>query len=122
MEFSSWLLEEMNKRGWSQSELARAAGLNRQSISDYVTQRRIKPDPDALVSLAHGLSISPVTVFRKAGLLPEGGDDKVQFDDWEYLLRQLSPEDQDEMRQLALLKIERHNREKQVKALKTKKA
>lgn len=72
--FSDWLLEEMNKRGWSQADLARASGLNRQSVSDYVNRRRTNPEPEALVSIANAFKISPITIFRKAGLLPEGGD------------------------------------------------
>jgi transcriptional regulator with XRE-family HTH domain len=86
MDFSDWLLQEMNKRGWSQADLARNSGLNRQSVSDYVNRRRTNPDPEALVSIAKGLKISPITIFRIAGLLPEGGE-KASFEDWQYRSR-----------------------------------
>lgn len=107
--FSDWLLEEMNKRGWSQAELARASGLNRQSVSDYVNRRRTNPEPEALVALAQAFKISPVTIFRKAGLLPEGGE-QASFEDWQHLLNQLMPEEQDEMRQIMEMKIERRQK------------
>lgn len=108
MEFSDWLLEEMSKRGWSQADLARASGLHRQSISDYVNRRRTSPEPDALIAIAKGLSISPVTVFRKAGLLPtEGPDNKIVFEDWQHMLQQLTSEEQDEIYSIMEMKIKR---------------
>lgn len=122
MNFSDWLLEQMNKKGWAQADLARASGLNRQSISDYINRRRTSPDPDALVAIAHSLGISPITVFRKAGLLPDDGGIDVTFQDWEFLLKQMSPEDQEEMRQIAEMKIKRRKKEQSLKLLKSKKA
>jgi transcriptional regulator with XRE-family HTH domain len=123
-QFSDWLLNEMSKRKWSQADLARASGLNRQSISDYVNRRRTNPEPEALVAIAHGLTISPITIFRQAGLLPNssGSGEQVKFEDWEFLLKQMSPEDEAELRQIAELKIERRKKEQSLKTLKTKKA
>lgn len=112
MDFSDWLLSEISKRGWSQADLARASGVNRQSVSDYINRRRTNPDPDVLVSLAKGLHISPITIFRAAGLLPEGGDD-ANFTDYQYLLSQLSLEEQEEIRQIIELKIERRQKSEQ---------
>lgn len=119
--FSDWLLEEMNKRGWSQAELARASGLNRQSVSDYVNRRRTNPEPEALVALAQAFKISPVTIFRKAGLLPEGGE-QASFEDWQHLLNQLMPDEQEEMRQIIVMKIERRQKAAHISKLKPKKA
>lgn len=92
IEFSDWLLSEMNKRNWTQADLARASGLNRQSVSDYINRRRSNPEPNALVAIAQAFKISPITVFRNAGLLPEGGDN-ASFEDWQFLLNQLPPEE-----------------------------
>jgi len=75
--------------------------------------------PDTLTALAKAFDISPITIFRKAGLLPKGGEN-VRFEDWQYLLEQLSSEDQEEMRQVALLKIERHKKAEGLKTLKPK--
>jgi hypothetical protein len=60
-------------------------------------------------------------VFRKAGLLPEGGEN-VRFEDWQYLLDQLPEEEQEELRQIALMKIERRQKEKELRSLKPRKA
>jgi transcriptional regulator with XRE-family HTH domain len=117
MDFSNWLLEQMNSRGWSQADLSRMSGLTRQSVSDYINRRRTKPEPNALVSISKAFGMSPVTVFRKAGLLPDTTSDQAQMDDWQYLLNQLPPEEADEMRQIALMKIEkRQNMENAARA------
>ena len=75
-----------------------------------------------MIAIAHGLKISPITVFRRAGLLPNGNGEQVKMEDWEYLLKQMSPEDEAELRQIAELKIERRKKEESLKVLKTKKA
>lgn len=113
MDFSDWLLQEMNKRGWSQADLARNSGINRQSVSDYVNRRRTNPDPEVLVSIAKGLSISPITVFRKAGLLPADGSEQASFEDWQYLINKLPAEEQEEIRQIIEMKIERRQKAEQ---------
>lgn len=112
-DFSDWLLEQMNLHHWSQADLARASGLNRQSVSDYVNRRRTNPEPDALIALAHAFKISPITIFRKAGLLPPGLEDDVTFEDWQYLITQLTPEEQEELRQIAEMKIDRRQKAEQ---------
>lgn len=113
MDFSDWLLAEMNKRGWAQADLSRASGLDRQVISNYVNRRRTNPEPDALIALAQAFKISPITIFRKAGLLPPDGGENVKFEDWEYLLTQLTQDEQEEIRQIAELKIERRQKAEQ---------
>lgn len=70
IDFANWLIEEMEKREWSQSDLARKANINRQVISTYVQRKRTKPDEDVLISIAHAFKLPPEIVFRAAGLLP----------------------------------------------------
>lgn len=107
MDFSDWLLEQMSEREWSQSDLARYSGLTRQAVSDYVNRRRTNPDPDALVSISKAFGISPITVFRKAGLLPDAPDEQVLKDDWAALLANMHPDDIAEIREIIDLKIRR---------------
>lgn len=111
-DFSNWLFEQMNLRGWSQADLSRASGLNRQVISNYINIRRTNPEPDALIAIATAFKISPITVFRKAGLLPEGGD-QISFEDWQHLIAQLTEEEQEEMREIITMKIERRKKSEQ---------
>lgn len=119
--FSEWLIAQMKSKDWSQSDLARASGLTRQAISYYLSDKSKSPDENALIKIAYAFHVSPVIVFRKAGLLPENNGADVKLDDWEFLLKQMSPEDEAELRQIAEMKIERRKRDQSLKTLKPKK-
>lgn len=110
MDFIDWLDQEMKKREMSQADLARKSGLSKQVISDYLNRKKKYPDPETLTAFAHGFSLSPIVLFRKAGLLPDTPTDQVRLDDWEYLLNQLPPDEQEEVRQIALMKIEKRQK------------
>lgn len=69
--------------------------------------------PETLVALAQAFKISPVSIFRIAGLLPPGPDDKINLEDWQYLLGQLTPDEREEMRQIFVMKIERRQKAEQ---------
>jgi len=76
LRFAEWLQAEMNKRGWSQSDCARSADLNRAVIHKLLNGKS-KPQPATLVALARGFKIPVETAYRAAGLLPPSvdGDD-----------------------------------------------
>lgn len=67
--FSEWLSEERGKRGWSQSDLARFAGLHRAVINKIETGTN--PMPDTVKALAHALEYPLDFVYEKAGFLEE---------------------------------------------------
>lgn len=69
MSFAEWLQNELTERDMSQSELARLAGINRQVISTYINQKRIKPDENILRAIARAFRVPNETVFRAAGML-----------------------------------------------------
>lgn len=72
--FSDWLTDEMEKREWTQSDLAHKADVNRQVIWSYINRKRVKPDEDVLSAIAKAFKMPPETVFRAAGLLPPGSN------------------------------------------------
>jgi len=76
LRFAEWLQAEMNKRGWSQSDCARSADLNRAVIHKLLNGKS-KPQPATLVALARGFKIPVETAYRAAGLLAPSvdGDD-----------------------------------------------
>lgn len=118
--FGLWLQKEREQRGWSQSDLARFSGLHRQIINK--TENGVSmPALETYLALAKAFNISPTFIFRKAGLLPESNTDQVRFEDWEFVLNQLSPDEAEELRQIAIMKIERHQKDKALKNLKLKK-
>ena len=76
--FPKWLEQQRNEKGWSQSDLSRAAGISRQVISDYEGYKRKFFDEDILKKIARAFKMPPEHVFRMAGLLPQ----KADTDEW----------------------------------------
>ena len=115
--FGQWLREQRVARGWTQADLARAAGLKRSAVH-YIEHDSFVPGVQNFVRLAQALELSPLHLFRRAGLLPEISETKIRLSDWEYLLSQLSTQDEAELRQIARLKINNRQKEKARKSLK----
>jgi transcriptional regulator with XRE-family HTH domain len=109
--FGEWLQKEREQRGWSQSQFARLAGLNRQVIHKAEHSLSM-PRLTAFLALAKALKYSPLFLFRKAGFLPPGTLNEVRLEVWKSLIEQLSPDDEEELRQIAELKIERRKKAK----------
>ena len=106
--FAEWLLQEMSQKNMTQQILAQRRGITAAQISRVISGQRGLGEK-SLTAIAHALNISPITVFRKAGLLPEGGEN-ASFEDWKYLLNQLTEEEQEEIRQITEMKIERRQK------------
>jgi transcriptional regulator with XRE-family HTH domain len=71
---AEWLKQALWSRKMSQSDLAAKSGVTPAQISRILSGQR-GASAETLTAIAHGLGISPITIYRKAGLLPEGGDD-----------------------------------------------
>lgn len=109
--FPQWLRNEIDRREMSQIELSRKTGVSATQIARILSGER-GMGIETLVAISTALNISPITIIRKAGLLPEGGEE-IKFDDWQYLLSQLAHEEQEEIRQIIELKIERRQKAEQ---------
>lgn len=73
VEFSRWLQDQLDARGWTQSDLANKAGINRQVVYGWLGGK--KPTAENLVLVAKAFEISPMEILRVAGVLPtEKGD------------------------------------------------
>jgi transcriptional regulator with XRE-family HTH domain len=107
--FRDWLIGELEKRDWSQSVLARKAGISRQAVSDYVNQRR-RPDIEALQNIAHAFHLPQETVFRIAGILPSQPGKDEDFEELKHLFSQMTEEEQEEFLATGRLKIELRNK------------
>lgn len=70
-DFVSWLVEELDDRGWSQRELARRAGISAASVNQILGEQR-EPSPDFCISLASAFRLPAEFILRKAGHLPPG--------------------------------------------------
>lgn len=93
VDFSDWLIVELDNRGWSQSDLARAASVNPSSISHLVNRNRF-PGNEICQAIARAFGYPPETVFRAAGLLPERAEIDKDTEELLYLYDRLAPESQ----------------------------
>ena len=93
-DFVTWLSNEMEERGWNNSELARRAGLVPSAVSQVIAGNR-GTGPEFCRSVARALHLPPELVFRKAGLLPPlpGPEEDVTFGELLDVVRNLSVEE-----------------------------
>lgn len=113
MEFSEWLMVELENRGWSRSEAARRGGIS-PSMFDKVINGYAKPGIKFLDGIATAFEMSPIAIYRKAGKFPDNGNgDQVKLEDWQYLLSQMTADEQEEIRQIIEMKIERRRKSEQ---------
>jgi transcriptional regulator with XRE-family HTH domain len=68
--FNDWLVKEMSRRGWSQSDLARSSELNRAVINKLLNGQTY-PRPSTLEAIARAFRVPVEQVYRVAGLLPD---------------------------------------------------
>lgn len=120
-EFVQKVKDRMDTQNLGVSQLARILHVSHPTVTELVTYGK-RPSFDTCMALAIWLEQSPILTLREAGLLPPGLDDEIRFEDWKYLINQLDPEDDAEMKQIAKLKIERKKQERGMKALKPRKA
>ena len=92
--FPEWLLGEIEKRGWTQAELARRAEVTPAQISRVLSQAQ-QPGPDTCTGIARALRISPEEVFRRAGLLPPQPEETPTSRELLYMFMQLDDQDQE---------------------------
>lgn len=67
--FATWIINELDRRGWNQSELARRAGLSPTAVSDVLSSRR-NPGLVFCDGIAQAFKMPSEDVYRIAGLLP----------------------------------------------------
>ena len=114
-DFAGWLNNELDKRGWTQNQLTKKAGLASGTISNILTNSR-KMGVDTAVAIARAFNISPQTVLEAAGVLPPEPGIDPGFEEWLYMLAQLPERDQEELLQIARMKLERQEREEKKKS------
>jgi transcriptional regulator with XRE-family HTH domain len=64
----NWLNEQLQTRGWSQSEAARRSGIS-PSMFSQVISGAAKPGPDFLTGIAQAFSITRREAFQRAGMI-----------------------------------------------------
>lgn len=72
-DFIKWLAEELQNRGWSQSEAARRGGISA-SMINAIMNRQTNPGLDFCKGIARAFGLPLDEVFRRAGILPAVGE------------------------------------------------
>ena len=88
IDFSEWLQAEINKRGWSQSDLARSADLNRAVINKLINGKS-HPQPGTLESISRALKLPIESAYRAAGLLPVNPDNDETIEEAIHVLKSI---------------------------------
>ncbi len=117
LDFPLWLQEQLNFKNWRVRDLAKNSHISDAAVSRVLNGQR-NADSRTLLAFAEALRISPITMFRKAGLLPEGSGEQVALEDWQHLITQLTPEEEQELREIAAMKIERRQKAEQAERAK----
>ena len=115
-----WLQEARQERGWSHAEFARRCSLKRLTAYKLEMANGI-PSAKTLAAVSKGLNVSPAILYRMVGLLPEASQDENISDQWKFLLSQLEPEDEEELRLIAEIKVNKHKKQTSLKALTSRK-
>jgi transcriptional regulator with XRE-family HTH domain len=105
-DFAEWLNAELRNREWSQAELARRAGVSRAAISDIASGKH-KIGKDVATGIARAFKMQPVTVFRAAGILPPEPEYVPLLDEWNAVFYELTPDEQEELLDIARMKVNR---------------
>ena len=104
IQFSEWLVGLMREKELSQAELARAAGVSRQTISNYIAGKIAKPDEDALKAIAVGLGISKNIILQKAGIVESSRDQEDIIENILYQMEGITLLDKEEVLEFVQMK------------------
>lgn len=93
-----WLSEELERRKWSQGQLARQAGISRSFIS-MVLSGDANPSVSFCHKVAHALGEAPEKVLRLAGILPTApaSEDEQTLKEIVDIVKNMNPENQQDL-------------------------
>ena len=112
MRFSEWLVEELDKRGWSRSEAARRGGLSA-SMFDKVINGYSKPGVKFIEGIARAFKMSSAEVMMHVN---NNGTDDPWVQEMDLKLQQLPPHLRNVASRMLDSLIESEESQKQTKA------
>lgn len=95
-DFSSWIKENMDERGWSQADLVRASGLSKQAISYYMNKSRY-PSIEAVIAICKAFTLPLTAGLVALGVLEPPKDKDKLAEEAENLFEDLDPDDKTEV-------------------------
>lgn len=89
---SSWILSELDKRDWSQSELARRSGLTRTTISKIISEQS-SIGIESMTGLAKAFRLPVTEVLQQAGLIPKIPEATAKEEQLLHMFRHMDDQD-----------------------------
>ena len=82
-DFSDWLTEELNERGWNKSDLAERSGLSR-NYTYRIVNGKVNPGADACRGIARALDIPAETITNQIDypVKLSTSENRVKFSEW----------------------------------------
>ena len=110
--FVNWLKDQLQKRNWSQADLARASGVHKQTIHYYLTKSSNAPHAHVLAKIAYALELPVEQVYRVAGFLPRPPQINETIEQILHELEDMPERDRQEVLAFIRMEKELHKRRK----------
>lgn len=110
--FANWLTARMQERDWSQSDLARASGIHKQSVHYYLTKSVKPPHAHALSKIANALELPVEEVYRAAAHVPHPPELNEIIEEIVYEMEDMPKKDQQEILAFVRMKNDLRQQEK----------
>lgn len=98
--FNEYVSGEIKKRGWSMREVSRRAGLSHTTVTEVLNDNR-EPSWEFCAAIAKPLEVSPVRLFRMAGLLPDGDNEEMTLDELIQIMNRLTRQERENVLKFA---------------------
>jgi transcriptional regulator with XRE-family HTH domain len=105
--FADWVRDQIKERNWTQAELARRSGISPAHITKALNGERGFGEK-SILAIAQALKLPATTAFRAAGILPEEPEYIPLLDEWNAIFYELTPDDQQEILEIARMKANKH--------------
>lgn len=109
-DFVAWMEEARIRRGWTQAELARRAGVSQAAISRVMSGTR-GVGVELCRSIADALGVPEKEALRAAGLLKDDAEPAPGQDEMAYIYAHLPPEQQEHLRDYARFLLDKQERQ-----------
>lgn len=107
--FTHFIEEELERRGWSRADLARASGIS-QSMLSHIWAGTRNPGTEVCEGIARAFKMPPETVYRAAGLLPPVAREDELTAEILHLAGKMTPEELEEYKDYARMKLARRSK------------
>lgn len=109
IDFPAWLQKQIDEHEWRPTDLAKKSGLSDATVSRILKGER-QADIDTLMAFASALTMSPMSILRKAFIFPDSEGEDVNWEDWKFLISQMTHEEEQTLKQIGTITVERRQK------------